>query len=126
MFYTALYSSSSNGASAGVDRKGSKPVPSDEEMAEVLRRVRLGLLLERGAGSGNARTTGRGLDHLADWGGVLSLGEQQRLAFARCLLSPQRKGIVRKPLCVSRMADIQIVYLALSMPRNLPEAPDSC
>ena len=71
----------------------------------MLRRVRLGLLLERGAGSGNARTTGRGLEHLADWGGVLSLGEQQRLAFARCLLSPQLKRVMPKSLCV-RHADI--------------------
>ena len=55
-----------------------KAVPRDDELESVLRQVRLGLLLDR-----DGRGEGRGLDSLADWGGILSLGEQQRLAFAR-------------------------------------------
>ena len=57
----------------------------------MLKKVRLGLLLERGgergAQSNGASSSGRALDNLADWSGILSLGEQQRLAFARCILS---------------------------------------
>lgn len=54
-------------------------MPRDAELEDVLQRVRLGLLLERGSRAEGAG----GLDNLADWGGILSLGEQQRLAFAR-------------------------------------------
>ena len=59
-----------------------KPLPSDSDLERVLRQVRLGLLLDRGSAS-NGKNPGKGLDHLADWSGILSLGEQQRLAFAR-------------------------------------------
>ena len=37
----------------------------------------------RTADVGHKEKSGQGLDALADWGSVLSLGEQQRLAFAR-------------------------------------------
>ena len=58
--------------------------PSDAELESMLKYVRLGLLLERGSQSENGGQPARkGLDNLADWGGILSLGEQQRLAFAR-------------------------------------------
>ena len=62
-----------------------KPLPSDAALEEVLHKVRLGLLLKRSSSGGaNVRNgDGKGLDTLADWGGILSLGEQQRLAFAR-------------------------------------------
>lgn len=71
----------SNGSHA---EAAEKPVPSDAELEAVLHRVRLGLLLERGSETEG----GRGLNNQADWGGILSLGEQQRLAFAR--LDPLR------------------------------------
>lgn len=51
--------------------------PTTEEIAEVLEDVRLGYLLPR-FGS---------LDMTSEWSSVLSLGEQQRLAFARLLLA---------------------------------------
>lgn len=69
--------------------------PADADLAEALRKVRLGVLLERtfaAGGSGNRSGNGsngavetptNGLDCVADWASVLSLGEQQRLAFAR-------------------------------------------
>lgn len=50
---------------------------SDETFAEVLTQVNLPDLLHR---------TG-GLDAVLDWGHILSLGEQQRLAFARLILT---------------------------------------
>ena len=72
-----------------------RPPPGDAELADALQRVRLGALLSRSGGAGqngaagagspqNGRAGGHGLDAVADWASMLSLGEQQRLAFARC------------------------------------------
>lgn len=52
-------------------------VPSTAELIEVLEDVKLGYILPRF----------NGLDSTHDWASVLSLGEQQRLAFARLLLA---------------------------------------
>ncbi|CAI5984067.1 unnamed protein product [Closterium sp. NIES-64] len=54
-----------------------RPQPSDEELLAVLDGVRLHHVAERQGG----------LDAQVEWASVLSLGEQQRLAFARLLLS---------------------------------------
>ena len=81
-----------------------RPPPGDAELVDALRRVRLGALLSRsvnagqngtarasgsqngggGGGGGAGGAGGCGLDAVADWASMLSLGEQQRLAFARC------------------------------------------
>ncbi|CAK9264710.1 unnamed protein product [Sphagnum jensenii] len=53
------------------------PPPNDDILAEVLESVRLGHLMDRYDG----------FDSTVEWASVLSLGEQQRLAFARLLLS---------------------------------------
>lgn len=50
---------------------------SDDQLAAVLKRVNLAEVLERVNGN---------FDKEADWGAILSLGEQQRLSFARLLL----------------------------------------
>ncbi|XP_074285256.1 ABC transporter D family member 2, chloroplastic [Silene latifolia] len=50
--------------------------PTDEDLVKVLEDVRLGYLLSRFS-----------LDSACEWSSVLSLGEQQRLAFARLLLA---------------------------------------
>ncbi len=53
---------------------------ADDELLQVLQQVNLYNLIEKGAE----------LDTVEDWGRVLSVGEQQRLSFARLLLqSPQ-------------------------------------
>uniref|UniRef100_A0A7N1A4Q7 ABC transporter D family member 2, chloroplastic n=1 Tax=Kalanchoe fedtschenkoi TaxID=63787 RepID=A0A7N1A4Q7_KALFE len=59
------------------DANGNSKKPSTEELIQVLEDVRLGYLVSR-FGS---------LDATCEWSSVLSLGEQQRLAFARLLLS---------------------------------------
>lgn len=60
-------------AMAGAFKAAAFPsTPSRAE--EVLKKVQLGHLIER-------------LDEVADWGRILSLGEQQRLAFGRLLLA---------------------------------------
>jgi len=50
---------------------------STETMEKALLEVKLGYLLDR-----------HGLETVQDWAGVLSLGEQQRINFARVLLQP--------------------------------------
>ncbi|XP_075503052.1 ABC transporter D family member 2, chloroplastic-like [Primulina tabacum] len=50
--------------------------PTNEDIIQVLHDVRLGYILSR-----------FDLDSMSEWSSVLSLGEQQRLAFARLLLS---------------------------------------
>ncbi|ELR98275.1 ABC transporter ATP-binding protein/permease [Gloeocapsa sp. PCC 73106] len=57
---------------------------ADEELLKVLKRVNLANLVTRF----------NGLDAIADWSNVLSLGEQQRLAFARLLLNQPRYAIL--------------------------------
>lgn len=54
--------------------------PTAEDLMQVLEVVRLGDILSRF----------NGLDSIYEWSSVLSLGEQQRLAFARLLLSKPR------------------------------------
>ncbi|EEH55828.1 ATP-binding cassette superfamily, partial [Micromonas pusilla CCMP1545] len=71
---------------------GCPPEPSDDELRAALDRVNLGYLLTRGAnnnGAGAGDDVGEnvGLDATGDWASILSLGEQQRLAFARLLLT---------------------------------------
>jgi ABC-type uncharacterized transport system fused permease/ATPase subunit len=61
--------------SGNVSKKLAKPTTDD--LIQVLEDVRLGYILSR-IGS---------LDSTCEWSSVLSLGEQQRLAFARLLLS---------------------------------------
>lgn len=59
------------------DYRNEKPeIPTTDELKKVLEDVRLGYLLARFS-----------LDSTQEWSSVLSLGEQQRLAFARLLLS---------------------------------------
>ncbi|KAJ4752388.1 ABC transporter D family member 2 [Rhynchospora pubera] len=52
-------------------------MPTSDDLMKVLQSVRLGDILSRF----------KGLDAIYEWSSVLSLGEQQRLAFARLLLS---------------------------------------
>lgn len=56
---------------------GAAPVPSEAQLRVALEAVRLAHLLQRQDG----------LEAVADWSAVLSLGEQQRLALTRVLLS---------------------------------------
>lgn len=58
-----------------------RPVPGDDQLTAMLQRVQLGHILQRQTVSAPA------LDSTEDWASILSLGEQQRLAFARCCCS---------------------------------------
>lgn len=63
--------------SEGVSASARAPQPTTENLIQALEDVHLGYLLSRFSG----------LDTTNEWSSVLSLGEQQRLAFARLLLS---------------------------------------
>lgn len=66
------------------DNANDKPVkPTTEELIKVIEDVRLGYLLARFS-----------LDSTHEWSSVLSLGEQQRLAFARLLLSKPQLALL--------------------------------
>ena len=56
-------------------------VPDDAALEAAMERVRLGEVMRRVRGMAPG---GNPLDVVADWASKLSLGEQQRLAFARC------------------------------------------
>lgn len=77
---TSSAESSTNGSTgtSPAPSRSSRAVPSDQDIGQVLRQVQLGPLLDRVTSDG-----GLGLDTTADWASILSLGEQQRLAFAR-------------------------------------------
>ncbi|GAU33273.1 hypothetical protein TSUD_279470 [Trifolium subterraneum] len=57
--------------------------PKTDELKKILEDVRLGYILDR-----------FGLDSTHEWSSVLSLGEQQRLAFARLLLSKPQLALL--------------------------------
>ncbi|KAL2330942.1 hypothetical protein Fmac_018523 [Flemingia macrophylla] len=66
------------------DNMNNKPMkPTTDELIKVLEDVRLGYLLARFS-----------LDSTHEWSSVLSLGEQQRLAFARLLLSKPQLALL--------------------------------
>jgi ABC-type uncharacterized transport system fused permease/ATPase subunit len=100
----------------------SKPRPSDDELEAALRAVRLGVLLDRADTSGRV-SGGRGLDAVADWASILSLGEQQRLAFARVLLakpalvlmdeSTSALDVPNEAAMYGALADARIAYVSV-------------
>ncbi|KAK9808588.1 hypothetical protein WJX72_000137 [[Myrmecia] bisecta] len=102
--------SSSNGSGVEGPRHQGRALPSDKQLREVLVRVRLGALLERNS---KAEASGNGLDTVADWAGVLSLGEQQRLAFARVLLARPRLVLMDESTSALDTSNEALLYAAL-------------
>ncbi|GAQ89719.1 ABC transporter D family member 2 [Klebsormidium nitens] len=87
-----------------LSRLTNKPKPTDEELEQVLERVRLGDLRGRAGG----------LDALLEWSSVLSLGEQQRLAFARVLLSKPSLALMDESTSALDEDNEQHLYSELS------------
>ncbi|CAN0547269.1 unnamed protein product, partial [Ectocarpus sp. 8 AP-2014] len=65
-------------------------IADDDELLDLLEKVDLGRLAVM-MGSGDAHA---GLEAVRDWSDMLSLGEQQRLAFARLLYNKPKLAIL--------------------------------
>jgi len=77
--------------------------PSDEALEEALHRVNLGHLLNAG-----------GLDAAVDWPARLSLGEQQRIAFARLVLAAPRLALLDESTSALDVPSEAAMYRLLS------------
>ena len=88
--------------------------PSDAVLKQTLEKVNLGYLLTR---SGETKTLG-GLDATGDWSSILSLGEQQRLAFARVLLAQPPVAILDEATSALDGANEKRMYALL---KELPD-----
>ncbi|KAI7843346.1 hypothetical protein COHA_003043 [Chlorella ohadii] len=81
-----------------------RPLPSDDELRQALHTVQLSKLLERIGGN---------LDAVADWASTLSLGEQQRLAFARVLLAKPNLVLMDESTSALDTRNERLLYQAL-------------
>lgn len=136
--------SSSSSGRGGVGPHAVRSAPSDGDLVAALAAVRLtGVLdrhvsaVERAALASGSMTTngsangsssegdnggmagggvgaGSALDVVADWATILSLGEQQRLAFARVLLSKPRLVIMDESTSALDVGNEAALYAALS------------
>ena len=78
---------------------------TDESLLRALRTVQLGRLAEKGSA---------GLDVVRDWGDELSLGEQQRLAFARVLVNRPKLAILDEATSALDLTNEAVMYEALA------------
>ena len=86
---------------------------TDEALLELLQKVRLPKLAERLADADG----GNGLGSERDWSAMLSLGEQQRLGFARLLINAPRLAILDE---ASSALDLESERLMYSLLEGLP------
>jgi len=78
---------------------------TDESLLRALRDVQLTRLAEGGLS---------GLDDVRDWGDELSLGEQQRLAFARVLVNKPKLAILDEATSALDLTNEAVMYTALA------------
>ena len=83
---------------------GRGPAAPDDELLRVLEQVNLGTIAERFGG----------LDAQLDWGKVLSVGEQQRLAFARVLLGRPRYAMLDEATSALDLDNERTLYQRLA------------
>mmetsp|Transcript_21173 Transcript_21173/g.31589 ORF Transcript_21173/g.31589 Transcript_21173/m.31589 type:complete len:736 (-) Transcript_21173:310-2517(-) len=92
-----------------------KQALSDEGLLEILESIDLGELPYR-AGDGDPI---KGLETVLDWSNMLSLGEQQRLAFGRLLVNRPRLAILDEATSALDMeAEARMYKLLAEMGRN--------
>ena len=78
---------------------------TDETLLRALRTVQLARLADRGID---------GLNDIRDWGDELSLGEQQRLAFARVLVNQPRLAILDEATSALDLSNEAVMYSAIA------------
>ena len=98
-----------SGAAAGV--------PSDDELLAILEAVRLPSLASRLAAVD--ADGGNGLDSVRDWSSMLSLGEQQRLGFARLLANAPRLAILDEASSALDLDSERALYRLLEAKEDL-------
>ncbi|WP_324700925.1 ATP-binding cassette domain-containing protein (plasmid) [Pantoea agglomerans] len=79
-------------------------LPTDDELKAILKKVSLPKLIEKSGG----------LDAVRDWGKVLSLGEQQRIAFARVLINKPRYVFLDESTSAVDITTERLLYSLLS------------
>lgn len=104
LLYPTWSTSQDDPESITVPHMGGRSIPSDNEMRHVLQKVQLSKLLNR---------LGDDLDFLADWAAELSLGEQQRLAFARVLLTKPSLVLMDESTSALDTKNEKILYQAV-------------
>jgi len=89
---------------------------SDESLLAILEKVRLGDMVRRVA---EADQLPNGLDAVRDWSDMLSLGEQQRLAFARLLANRPRLAVLDEATSALDLGTEEAMYktMAEELPR---------
>jgi ABC-type uncharacterized transport system fused permease/ATPase subunit len=88
---------------------------TDDDLLEILQKVDL-IEVARRVGDGDAK---RGLQAVLDWSNVLSLGEQQRLAFGRVLVNRPRLAVLDEATSALDIAAEGRMYKLLKdMPRS--------
>ncbi|WIA11843.1 hypothetical protein OEZ85_011930 [Tetradesmus obliquus] len=65
------------------------------------------------AAAGSSQPAASALDYVADWSGMLSLGEQQRLAFARLLLAAPKLALLDEATSALDTKNEALLYQAL-------------
>ncbi|NJM56782.1 MAG: ATP-binding cassette domain-containing protein [Synechococcales cyanobacterium RU_4_20] len=80
----------------------------NERLLEVLKQVNLPQLAERGS---------TGLDRLEEWAQMLSVGEQQRLAFARLLLAQPTYAVLDEATSALDLENERVLYERLNQLR---------
>lgn len=66
------------------------------------------------------------LDYVADWSGMLSLGEQQRLAFARLLLAAPKLALLDEATSALDTRNEELLYKVSSQPPAVLGTSCSC
>uniref|UniRef100_A0A7R9YA46 ABC transporter domain-containing protein n=2 Tax=Pinguiococcus pyrenoidosus TaxID=172671 RepID=A0A7R9YA46_9STRA len=88
----------------------------DQRITEILQTVRLGDLVQRfeGAHAGDDEESLHGLDTIREWGQILSLGEQQRISFARLLYNGAKLAILDEATSALDVDNEAVMYEALA------------
>ena len=84
LLYPAWTTTTMDGGSERDDGMDELKKPTTDDLMRTLKNVRLGHIVDRFGG----------LDSFHEWSSVLSLGEQQRLAFARLLLCQPKLALL--------------------------------
>eukprot|EP01025_Chloroclados_australasicus_P039567 TRINITY_DN4101_c0_g2_i1.p1 TRINITY_DN4101_c0_g2~~TRINITY_DN4101_c0_g2_i1.p1 ORF type:complete len:672 (-),score=43.21 TRINITY_DN4101_c0_g2_i1:271-2286(-) len=91
------------------NQPASRPKPQDSQLVDVLNRVRLEGLLSNEYNQNQTNP----LDVEVDWDSMLSVGEQQRLAFARILLTKPKLVLMDESTSALDLNNEKILYSAI-------------